>query len=908
MKKICLLALLFGAFSLASIAQTYCSAGGGMDEYIVNVSFGSISNPSGSTNYSDFSYLSTNMVIGESYPAVITNGNPYIDDQCGIWVDWNQDFDFDDPGEFYLTLGTPGVGPYSASIIPPDSALLGPTIMRIRIMYTGSLSSCGGSQYGEVEDYTVNVLPNCQANAEFSYFDLGFTVDFVAPMNYDTALFNLNWDLGDGTTVNYQSEFAHSYSLPGIYIVSLSVNELADSTCFDSFIDTLYIDSCEANAEFEFNVDELNVELWSYFQYDTLLYYVTWDMGDSTIIQGGDTVSHTYALPGIYPVSLTVINLSDTTCQNTVGYDLEAYECDVMADFDVDILGYEAFFSTPASAGNYIIEWDFGDGSYTYNLSNPSHMYGAMGTYTVSLTLTDLLQPLCFDQISYDVLINDCYANASFIFDNFGLQTAFNATTYNSAGYSFIWDFGDGTIDTSSTIVFHTYADEGTYTISLTMTSDSIPFCSDTDSLTISIDSCLAYPEFGYNGIGLSVDFYAYYPLDTVNYSLIWDFGDGATTSNILEPNHLYAAPGMYQASFTVSNLYDTSCSDTYTMLFEVYECTIDPEFVIIDNGGSNYDFVLLNDYIALGYDVSWSLSDGTNFWGVDSLNYTISSDPVFEVTVMVSNWNVPNCQESYSLAICNMDAGFDYFTNGLDVSFNTLVQYSSMGYYIEWDFGDGTTQVGGFSPTHSYPGDDTYTITCAISSLSFPDCSDTVSVDLYVAECYVFADFNYQIDSTTVVFTTTYSIGQYNFYWDFGDGTTQIAVPNIVHTYALTGDYEVCLILVDPANSDCSDTICYTLSVYPSNLPENNQLGEGIKLFPNPVEEMLHLEFYDEKSTLYPIFIYNSTGQKVISEVLQSKAGHNIFSIDVGRLPSGIYFVGMNESGRFFENLKFIK
>ena len=78
-------------------------------------------------------------------------------------MDWNQDGDFDDADESITVLGTPGAGPYSAIVNPPTGANLGQTRMRIRIMWTGVVSSCGNATYGEVEDYLINVqtAPSC---------------------------------------------------------------------------------------------------------------------------------------------------------------------------------------------------------------------------------------------------------------------------------------------------------------------------------------------------------------------------------------------------------------------------------------------------------------------------------------------------------------------------------------------------------------------------------------------------------------------------------------------------------------------------------------------------------------------------------------------------------------------------
>jgi hypothetical protein len=138
--------------------KNYCDATGGCDEYISNVTFGDINKSSSCDGYADYTNLSTILSPGQTYPITVTNGTPYSADQCGIWIDWNQDQDFNDAGEAITVSGTPGNGPYTANIIPPASAVPGETRLRVRITYTGSVDPCGSTTYGEVEDYSVFVL------------------------------------------------------------------------------------------------------------------------------------------------------------------------------------------------------------------------------------------------------------------------------------------------------------------------------------------------------------------------------------------------------------------------------------------------------------------------------------------------------------------------------------------------------------------------------------------------------------------------------------------------------------------------------------------------------------------------------------------------------------------------------
>ncbi len=141
-----------------SAQRGYCDASGGQDEHISRVEVGDIDN---STNmspggYGDYTDMSTTMNIGEAYPITVTNGNPWTADECGAWIDWNQNEEFEE-SEFVAFIGSPGNGPYTAEIVPPLSAESGSTRMRVRISYNHTPPPCGDETYGEVEDYTINV-------------------------------------------------------------------------------------------------------------------------------------------------------------------------------------------------------------------------------------------------------------------------------------------------------------------------------------------------------------------------------------------------------------------------------------------------------------------------------------------------------------------------------------------------------------------------------------------------------------------------------------------------------------------------------------------------------------------------------------------------------------------------------
>ena len=171
------LILLFFA-STSTFAQ-YCASNGNNtnDEYISRVQLNTIDNTSGvgttSVGYSNFTGISTSLNTSTSYTITITptwTGTVYAEGYS-VWIDYNQDNDFLDAGEQVFTQAATTTTPVSGSFTVPGTALAGNTRMRVSMKYNGIPTSCESFSYGEVEDYTVNIIApsapeiNIQGNA-----------------------------------------------------------------------------------------------------------------------------------------------------------------------------------------------------------------------------------------------------------------------------------------------------------------------------------------------------------------------------------------------------------------------------------------------------------------------------------------------------------------------------------------------------------------------------------------------------------------------------------------------------------------------------------------------------------------------------------------------------------------------
>ena len=128
-------------------------------EYIQKVIIGSINNNSGNNNgYADYEYLSTSVGTGDNLAIRLTPGFSGSSDfvYWRVWIDFNQDGDFYDSGEYFFQRKSKTEVTSSPSI--PASALSGNTKMRVSMKAGAYADPCETFPYGEVEDYTINIV------------------------------------------------------------------------------------------------------------------------------------------------------------------------------------------------------------------------------------------------------------------------------------------------------------------------------------------------------------------------------------------------------------------------------------------------------------------------------------------------------------------------------------------------------------------------------------------------------------------------------------------------------------------------------------------------------------------------------------------------------------------------------
>jgi len=143
------------------------------------------------------------------------------------------------------------------------------------------------------------------------------------------------------------------------------------------------------------------------------------------------------------------------------------------------------------------------------------------------------------------------------------------------------WDFGDGSPVVTGTLTpTHVYADNGDYTVTLTVTDDDGGVGTDTLIVTVynvapTVDAGADQTVYSGETVSFSGSFTDPGTLDT--FTIEWDFGDGTPkATGTLTPTHVYLAAQDYTVTLTVTDDDGGVGSDTLTITVKRIPVPID--------------------------------------------------------------------------------------------------------------------------------------------------------------------------------------------------------------------------------------------------------------------------------------------------------------------------------------------
>lgn len=582
-----------------------------------------------------------------------------------------------------------------------------------------------------------------------------------------------------------------------------------------------------------------------------------WDFGDGTTAEG-ESIVHAYAEPGVYTVTHRVTDDSGHRCntaEETFEVRVNAKPVAEAGDDRRISVGEETVLDAGASTdgdGSIVYyQWDFGDGNMA---TGPvvRHAYAAPATYQVRLVVGDDSGVVnSFHDDTLAVVVNDpplpeAGSDRSVAIGEEVPFTGSASFDRDGSIIAFDWDFGDGTT-ASGEEVSHSFGKSGNYVVRLRVTDDSTTDTAKVDdTLSVRVNEppvARAGPDQLVTASLVEFDGSASSDLDDEVAAYDWDFGDGNTGAGA-KPDHVYAKPGVYDVTLTV-----TDASKTLRNTAEDKMQVVVNARPIADAGpdliGAPGERLVLQASRSLDPDgevteFSWDFRDGNTATG-EIVEHAFDNPGTYSVRLSIKDDTGHDEAVDFAETVIFINTppvaeagGNVAAVAGDEIRLSATGSYDSDGEIVSyrWDFSDSDTPIDGAEVTRSFDAPGVYSAQLTVTDDSGAAnglATDTMRIAINHRPS-ADAGANIVTDQSTIAFDGSRSIDAdgdaLTYRWDFGDGSTATG-PVASHTYGSAGTYPVLLTVDDGtglANATHQTAISVAINHPPVAIAGNNR------------------------------------------------------------------------------------
>jgi PKD repeat protein len=599
----------------------------------------------------------------------------------------------------------------------------------------------------------------------------------------------------------------------------------------------------------------------------------SWNFGDGTSPVTGANPSHTFARPGTYTVTLTATDADGGTASGTTTASIIA-KGPVSAAFTGTASAAEGStsaavrFASPAGgSGGYTYSYDFNnDGTFEIASTTSataivpeSYVDDGPATVVVHGRITDSLgesadytTTIAVTNVAPTPSITLPSAADATVLASFAASATDPSTSDTSAGFTYGWNFGDGTSPVSGANVNHVFANAGTYTVALSATDKDggvgtktasfavapLPSATFTGPSSVPEGSTNATATFtnatgGSGGYTYSYDFNNDGNFDVTggnaSATIPESYFDDGPSTRVVHGRITDSLGGYtdYTTSITVTNAAPTA---TIT-LPSATDATIAVPFAASATDPSAAD-------TGAGFTYAWNFGDGTGPAAGASVSHAFAAAGTYTITLTATDKDggVGTTTAHYTVAALPSASfsGPSSVTEGTTTAKVTFANPAggTGGYTYSYDFNnDGTFEVTGSSASANIPesyfddGPSTRVVhgritdglggyTDYTTSITVTNVAPTPTITLPSAtDATIAVPFT---GSATDPSTADTGAG-FTYAWNFGDGTGPAAGASVSHAFATADTYTITLTATDKDGGVGTTTAHYTVAALPS-------------------------------------------------------------------------------------------
>jgi len=631
-------------------------------------------------------------------------------------------------------------------------------------------NDCGTSQ----KTVQINTIPTAEFSADPTAGCTPLVVQFTNESSANASTFLWSFPGGSPVASNLTNPLVQ-YQVSGTYTVTLTAinGSGSSSTTKTNYITVQTIPS----SNFNYSVDTLTV---SFTNNSIGATSYLWNFGDGNTSNQANPV-HTYAQSGTYTVTLTSTNACGSTTSTKTVTVIALPVAGFTADVTSGCAPLVVHFTSQSLGNPTAYAWQFPGGTPDVSSAqNPTVTYNTPGTYAVTHIVTNVFGNDTLTISNYITITPPPVAGFSSATN--GFQATFtnsssNATTYN-------WAFGDGGTSNAANPT-HTYAADGTYTVTLTATGPcgTNTFSQLVTIITPPLASFTASPTSGCGPLSVQFD-----NTSTVNATTFaWSFPGGTPSSSAEEnPLVVYSTPGTYSVTLVASN---SAGSNTATQTNYI---TVNPGPTAGFSSTTNGFEATFTNTSSNATTYNWAFGDG-NTSNTTNPVHTYGNDGTYTVTLTATG---PCGTNTYTQSVTIVTPPLAGFTASptagcgpLSVQFTSASSPNSVNF--AWQFPGGTPDISSAqNPVVVYNTPGTYSVTLTVSNSAG---SNTATQSNYITVNTIpTAGFSSTVNGSTASFTNG-SNNATAYSWDFGDGNTGNEI-NPEHTYGNDGTYTVTL------------------------------------------------------------------------------------------------------------------